>query len=1693
MLNFLQYISKKGLVYFLIFLTATHNLAFAQYLGSRTEKKVKIINQLKASSLDSYPTSQLSLNIPIDNTQQMPFSQINNRLSTVTQESVDPASGNFNFLIKLLENTASNHPINLNIYFDVNSYGILGLPDKWKFNIDYITNNSLILNGKSYLIDTNWVNTNAYHSGLKYVNNKGIKFERIFPEKILITPLKSIKTYAYKLRMPNGETEYFDHYGKLICKSDRFHNSIFYDYTSTHQNILNNNIRSITDSLGQIFHFTYSPGKINIHYTDSLEQSHIQSIFFDQNGVRAYQDEMGYSTFIDYGADTQHGLIRNIRYPSGKITYLQYTQLPASFTSTAKKVYAVSQYTVYDEISRKIAHSSTYFYGRDSGRFYTGYPLYSMTNDKDSLYESKNKAFIYDVIIYKDQKHGKGQKSRILYNYAGRPIEVDNYLPETTTQPMLKTTYQYSSSPNNKHQSTYDNGPTTVTRYAYSLDKHCYIKIAQDQFKYDECGNTTSYKHAIYNPVNKSLRIVLKKKAFYDNTFNLNTMTKTFSWDPRKSSYSITTNQNTLDSDKKLILTTTIYYENDKPWKAYQFRYNEQGQVIQQSLKWIKNKSFFGIHSTTQYKAYYYNPSKKLKVIETTTATGKKSSLIIDSMTGLVLKKIVAGKVARTYQYNLTGQLIKITLPNHVSYKTYYRLYQSHGENAVIKTTPMGAKVKINYDALARITAKYQNTDPENNEKLVFQSGQHYNQLGLIDEKIDKFGNKLTFNYNSLGMPIQSLDHDGNQGEILYDFATLSQTVMVNGIKASQSFTDADGKEIAKVFYPNSHNPQKLDYQLAYHKVYDGLGNVLTLTTAKHLKQSSKKLSQTNYMYNPDNKVIAVTFAPNVQDKKTVETYYDLNNNVVFQKKIQTVDRKTTQRKSSIYTYDADANLVQVTDAKGYHVMYRYNQVGKLSNVQHDDGTKIQLFYDDNGNLICSILQKKQQHIYENTYDQDGKLILANLDGQKLTFTYTVNGQLTQVIYPNGRMLQKTYNQYGQRTSITDVYGNSTYYTFQKEKLVRAQLKDQVIKYQYSTKEHPDQNKQLGVIIGKKIGNVYQESYQIDPFNQVIGLIRKDQKNRNILSIKKIFSANGLLTGITSSSDINTKNADINYHTTYEYDDFKRLTKETTTSIEGQLITNKSYKYDVNDNIIEEQNNHDKIVYVYNNDDQLLSYTKNEQKYNLTYDQSGNLLSDGQGTYYQYNDFNQLISLSNQNGVFNYRYTPDGLLASTTHQASPSYDIYYDEMQILSTKSNNQEKSYLLDTDKIYRAVMNSVTNSNLMNWDYYLSDGKNNKILFTKKDNDIEIKSTQNFSAYGESKGTLTDTGYNFAYQAQGTGLVYMQHRFYNPTLKRFITKDSYPTWNKYGFADGNPVMKVDPTGNLAVTATCAIVATVFTALSVSAGMASILTKDQQVSRALSYISDGFAIGAIISSLGENVFEAIAKSAEKAIKSSIRPAIQGLTNAQKSALVFAGMTAATDAALIVSDQRYQTWRGISSLLLSNISLFFHNLSLIHKGSLSILFSSVDDTIQGIAIPILESDKTGYNLMHEIISGAHSGTISGSWGGKFYAKYVKSDNNHWEKQLTGKAKVSQMAKGAGYMALNGMVMEFTRTSILEGSLNFNVNSISNLAYNTVLGGSLSALQFDVPLLVKKDSPVTDQGKLLAMEELFQLGIPFSVM
>jgi RHS repeat-associated protein len=214
----------------------------------------------------------------------------------------------------------------------------------------------------------------------------------------------------------------------------------------------------------------------------------------------------------------------------------------------------------------------------------------------------------------------------------------------------------------------------------------------------------------------------------------------------------------------------------------------------------------------------------------------------------------------------------------------------------------------------------------------------------------------------------------------------------------------------------------------------------------------------------------------------------------------------------------------------------------------------------------------------------------------------------------------------------------------------------------------------------------------------------------------------------------------------------------------------------------------------------------------MTYDNSGNIiLIQDSRTYYNDKTFQwdgrQLTNYGSYCNSLTFKYNDQGIRTQ----------------KIQSTCGGNVTTNYVLDGDKVLvETRSNGITiyytydvDGSLLSMNYngteyfYITNLQGDVIELRDMSGSVVVQ--YKYDAWGnivyQSPGTLADInpyryrGYRFDVE---TGYYYLQSRYYNPQVGRFISADGLVgetgnllTQNMYAYAGNNPVMNVDPNGD--------------------------------------------------------------------------------------------------------------------------------------------------------------------------------------------------------------------------------------------------------------------------------------------------------
>ncbi len=208
-----------------------------------------------------------------------------------------------------------------------------------------------------------------------------------------------------------------------------------------------------------------------------------------------------------------------------------------------------------------------------------------------------------------------------------------------------------------------------------------------------------------------------------------------------------------------------------------------------------------------------------------------------------------------------------------------------------------------------------------------------------------------------------------------------------------------------------------------------------------------------------------------------------------------------------------------------------------------------------------------------------------------------------------------------------------------------------------------------------------------------------------------------------------------------------------------------------------------------------------------TWDNNGNLLSDGANTY-TYDHANRLKSVVGSSTTSSFGYRCNGL-------SSDPWGIIGCQSDRVSQTVDGVTTNYTLDQAAGLPHVLSDGTNSYLYGNgriaqygdtgpEYFLTDGLGSVRQLV--DNSGAVILTKNYQPFGEGLNHVGNEYSSYGFTGEMTdltGLIYLRARYYAPQSGRFLTKDVWPgeytkplSLNGWNYVAANPINRVDPTG---------------------------------------------------------------------------------------------------------------------------------------------------------------------------------------------------------------------------------------------------------------------------------------------------------
>jgi len=1175
----------------------------------------------------------------------------------------------------------------------------------------------------------------------------------------------------------------YDALCRLISQTNADNNTKTYSWDS------NNNNTSVTDYKGEITQYTYDIYGNEASATDPLGK--VRSGTWDIYGnPLTVTDPKGNTTTFTY--DNNGNLI----------------EIEDALDSTIQ--YSYNSYGQKTSVTDKNNHTSTYEYDQYGNNNIITDPQEGSTN------------LTYDVIGRLTGVTDPLNRT-MYYNYDNR-----NRITKIINSDATEKSFTYDI--NNNILSITDEN-SNVTYFAY--DANNLLLNIEDPlhnntvYTYDELGRKITVKDSKNNTASFT----------YDKLDRITTVTDALN------------NQTSFAYDKmgnQLSVT-------DARGKTTSFEYDAIGKMLTKTDANGKNVLYeydsagclTGLTDQNNHKTTYeYNAlNRMIKIIDPlngqtinnydnagnitsiTDANGNATLYEYDSLNRLVKIKDALDNETH-FTYDAVGNKLSVVDANNRTV-----LYEYNSRNRLVEVTDTkGGISTYEYDNAGNRTAF---TDALNHE-----TNYQYDDLNRLTKTIDALSNQTDFTYDTVGNLISKTDANNNVTQFEYDVLNrLTKTINAKG-KTTQLLYDAVGNKTAVIDaksnltafeYDNLNRLTKITDPLNNQTIYayDFAGNRTTIMDA-----NSKT---TNYEYDALNRLTKVTDA----NSKSTSYEYDAVGN-----RLSLTDAKGNK---TTYEYNALNKIVQEEDPLNKTVQYQYNAVGNLiAKIDGNDNT-ISYAYDnfdqltqqtypdqDVSNYTYNAVGNRTRQYNQNAdvsygYDSLNRLITVtqsfpgtNLGPKVVQHAYDAVGNRTSVTYPDNKVTTFAHNEINQTTQINDADSG-------------------IISYEYDD-------------VGNKTKATYSNGIESDyVYNVNNWLFNIEHKNT--------------LTGVMVSSfgytydNVGNKTNTVDGYgkTDYIYDNLYELTKVTFPE-----KTFQEYYYDPVGNRTKFVDEQGVINYQYNNANELTQYLVNR---NSTQGNQGGLYDpgivtvstgavinlktgisavtlknvtvdyeyDGNGSQvqktvknegstmnkeynYQYDYENRLVKvIFPDNSYEKYLYAPNGKRVAVqkwqANASQPEETTYfvYDALQCNNvyeiSGSSVSRYVYLWPGNEMLSKVV-TTSDLPLMTYGfYYHYDSLGSVSAITNSSG--TVTNTYRYDPFGN---VMNSTGKNGRYSFVGafgvendgmSGLFHMGARYYDPTIGRFIQRDSVRgfiddplTLNRYIYCGNNPINYIDPKG---------------------------------------------------------------------------------------------------------------------------------------------------------------------------------------------------------------------------------------------------------------------------------------------------------
>ncbi len=905
------------------------------------------------------------------------------------------------------------------------------------------------------------------------------------------------------------------------------------------------------------------------------------------------------------------------------------------------------------------------------------------------------------------------------------------------------------------------------------------------------------------------------------------------------------------------------------------FLYDTNHQIVAtwDALNQLVVSNIFDVqgHVTTQYTQGDTNKQWNIywsgwETVEQDPAGGQRH-FVYDDHTRLIQQRDALGNLTQTF-YDGQDHIVMTVSPMNETNQSVY----DGNQNVVATIDPLGYSNQFFYDAqnnLISMVDQRGNTNHFGYNSQFSLTGTtngagdwvafSYNTDGTLASRTD-LGGTTMYTYDSLGQ-LKQIAYPGSLGNEGFLNGTNGDVLShTNGRGFVTSFQYNNRRQLT-----NTVAPTNLTTKVAY----DAVGNQKSVTDARGFTMTS--------FWSSTRHQTGTVFPLTPQGTPTSTNYYDSRDWLVqsINNPGSAVSATTTR------TNDSAGRQLSITDPLLRTTWFGYDNDGRQTSATNAAQQVTRQTFDARGQSLQ--ITDPALHTVLSSFDGAGnQTILTNRRSKVWHFAYDAANRQSSCTTPLGRNSSSVFDNRGLLRTNTDPMLQQTVFTYDAKGRLSTRA-DAVA----TTDLHYDANNNLTNVTESTAGC----NWTYDAYDRVSS---SQDANGNL--IKYQYDANGNLSILTYPGGKTVS---------YGYDSLNRLTNVTdwanrVTTISYDLAsrvktitrpnnTLRSINYDADGeitNIVEKTSNNYPLAFftlgwtnsgriawefaaplpqnnsvpsrtmTYDDDNRISAFNGST----ILYDNNGNMTNGpllGSGLIaYAYDSRNRLEAA----GGAGYGYDSTGNRTSMTNGTNAVWFVVSPvaslPQALIRTKADGSETFYVYGPGLLYEANFDS--SGSELNTRTYHYDYRGSTVALT--DGSGLPTDRIQYSPYGSTlfhAGT-TDTPflYNGRYgvMTDPNGLLYMQARYYNPYLSRFINPDPSGFGgglNQYAFANGDPISMTDPFGLGAVEAATggSWLHDIWTGLGIDDSMAATTRREEAVTGiadagTFGMVNDAFSVG---------------------------------------------------------------------------------------------------------------------------------------------------------------------------------------------------------------------------------------------------------